>query len=1009
MKRQVNLMVKLLVMLTLTLQLMPFSVVAETLAQTPTAATTENVEGIEQLKGVELQSYLATLTEVERHQIEAELTEEQLSSLAALKETTGEQTDGDQGVINEVSQDSEQLPVLNDSQPTSDIQTFDTSSSQVETSTSDASQSEEPYIGAAANFLSAGPLSTTLAAADTNLVLNKTATYNEAQKAVDFQLEAYAKGEVVTSSSQVDVVFVLDVSLSMDDTFSNKVTKLAALKTAVTNFADSMKESQTKLGTGQYHTMRLVTYARNAATYPTTYRTDNSANVTNFKNTVNGLSTASATRQDRGLANAEEVVISNKKVPNRNANQVVILFTDGEPADNDATVSQIAGGAVNTARRIKQELGATIYSIGIQNNANPTIVGSQDVPNSMLNGISSNYPKATVSNINNYQGTLFLDSVNPKGANYYLTTTTAGGLSSIFQSIATEIGKIDNLTIRDVLTEEPFFSSSTTAIDLSTVKVYKAWTYAPSLVPISNAVVAYGINTKTVDVKNVNLDPVIFNGSTPTEATKNNKVIIRFSVKVQEDFMGGNQVITNEGISGAYTTSDGVEQLVKVFDIPKVNIPLKDAGIKAKDQKIYLGNSAQVGNFYTNLAKLNGKNNRYVNVTYKIEKGASVLAEKTIPAGTAFQDALFDSIRNETEDVIYKVSYAVVPALSATPSVVSLNKSENVNVYVFNPLLAAPDRHIYLTNSVNINDKLPVITEWQHPKAATLTQLDFTGTAPSVTGAKAASMDLLTEEVVNGSLNEVTLSNNAKFNPSLGFKVYVFRPEITSSNKQIELGDSTTLQERKVKTSWKNTKTTSTVIEGTEPVVSAEPQKVGSSQIEPAIVSPSETTNYAWLVKANNQNVSQYTSHVNADYGTTPKPAGAHFTIYVATSRLTIKKDVIANGPRTFGDETFLFEITWRNGQKVEVYYQTITLNENQTSGQTTLMELKAGTYSIKEISEWSSRYEADTKQKDIQISSKNPGTATFKNTLKNTKWLSHETKAVNQYNPVPKKRADVR
>lgn len=1012
MKRQVNLMVKLLVMLTLTLQVMPFSVVAETLAQTPvTATTTENKAVIEQLTGQALKTYLETLSVSEQEQVKASLSDAQVASLATInqvepKTSVSEIPPETASTTKESEENQEttesQLMVAQSSLPSTVAEATETSTS----------VSEETQGVAAANFLQAGPLASTLAdASESNLMLNKTATYNAATQTVDFQLEAYAKGQLFANVPQTDVVFVLDVSRSMDDKFgdSSGLSKLAALQKAVKDFANKMVTSQASLTSGQYHTMRIVTYGGTSTIDPVIYETNNSTKITSFNSKINGLSLIASTRQDLGLNNAEQVVTTNKAVANRNANQVVILFTDGEPASAAATDQFIAGTAVNTARRIKNNLGATVYSIGIQRNANANIIDRTDIPNSMLNGISSNYLAATVPNPNSYSNSLVLGSLNPKGRNYYLTTSNADGLSRIFDSIATEIGKIDNLTIRDVLTEEPFFSSAKTSIDLSTVKVYKAWTYVPTLTPIANAAVSYGATTRTVDIKNVTLDPVIFNGSTPTEASKNNKLIVRFSVKVQEDFMGGNQVITNEAVSGAYTSSNGTEQLVKLFDVPKVNIPLKDAGIRVKDQKIYLGNSAQVGDFYTNLSKLDGKNNSYVNVTYKIEKGSNILAEKIILAGTAFQDAAFDSIKNETEDVVYKVSYSVVPALTATPSVTPISQTQNANVYVFKPLLTAPDRKIYLTNSLNMSEKLPTITEWQHPKAATLTQLDFTGVAPTVTGATAATMNLMTEEVVNGSINQVTLSNNAQFNPSLGFKVYVFRPEITSSNKRIDLGESTTLQERKASTAWKNTKTALTGIEGTEPVLVVEPQKVGNTVAEPATVTPNETTDYYWLVKANNQDISHYASQVNSDYGATPKPTGAHFTVYVDASNLTITKQVVAEGPRGFGDETFLFEITWKNGQKTETYYETITLNSNQTSGQTRLAQLKAGTYTIKEISEWSSRYDVDIKQKEVQISSKNPGQATFKNTLKNQKWLSYESKVVNTYNPVPEKRADVR
>ena len=458
-------LIKILVILSLTLQVTPLIGLAETITNS-VAASSQLLEATKEeellLYGQELAKFLANYSEAEQLLELKKLTQEQVVSLEKFhKEEDAARELADSSLVSDEASESpntstaasfsERQEIAEETTTELGVESVEslTSSSESETVTSDESEEEAegPFDPSSiTSFLSPGPLMSAFEQGSTdNLQLSKKATYNPSTKQVDFQLEAYAKGSIVTEMRPTDVVLVLDTSGSMAESFG-KVTKIGALRTAVNGFADTLFSAANNPSADQYHNyLSLVTYISNATLNSQTFQTNRPNDREKLKEVVKNLRVNGQTRHDLGMSRAESAVKANRS----SAKQAVILFTDGRPEANGYSAGSIAGAAISSAYRLKNNLAATVYTVGIQNNANPYSISSSDIPNSMLNGISSNYLKAQVSNLNNYRDTLALGDYSNNG-NYYLTPNNANDLTNIFQQIATEMGKIEGLSLRDI-------------------------------------------------------------------------------------------------------------------------------------------------------------------------------------------------------------------------------------------------------------------------------------------------------------------------------------------------------------------------------------------------------------------------------------------------------------------------------------------------------------------------------------------------------------------------------
>ena len=248
----------------------------------------------------------------------------------------------------------------------------------------------------------------------------------------------------------LDIVMVLDASGSMDDDMgdSDSTKRIDALKAAASSFIDTIAEQNKSIkDTNKRHQVAIVKFSgakkneigndtyRDRQGYTHNYSqtmksltpcVDSAA--TELKNTVGYIEPAGATRADYGLELARDM--SGRE----DAQKVVVFFTDGTPTDSRNFNSTVADNAIAAARKMKEK-GATVYTIGIFDGANPaddpTDYWTSD-ENKFMHAVSSNYPNATSCTTNKL-------GKRTENSDFYKAASKADELKKVFDDISSSI------------------------------------------------------------------------------------------------------------------------------------------------------------------------------------------------------------------------------------------------------------------------------------------------------------------------------------------------------------------------------------------------------------------------------------------------------------------------------------------------------------------------------------------------------------------------------------------
>lgn len=245
----------------------------------------------------------------------------------------------------------------------------------------------------------------------------------------------------------LDIVMVLDASGSMDDSMGGKGSpkRIEALKAAANSFIDTIAEQNAKIkDDSKQHQVSIVkfagtksydigngTYSRNKYNYSQVMKSLTpcvGSDATELKDTVGSIKPAGATQADYGLELARGM--SGRE----DAQKVVVFFTDGTPTDFSEFNSTVANNAIAAAKKMKEK-GATVYTIGIFDGANPT-----DDPtnywtsdeNKFMHAVSSNYPNATSYTTNKL-------GKRTENSDFYKAASNADELKKVFDDISSSI------------------------------------------------------------------------------------------------------------------------------------------------------------------------------------------------------------------------------------------------------------------------------------------------------------------------------------------------------------------------------------------------------------------------------------------------------------------------------------------------------------------------------------------------------------------------------------------
>lgn len=560
------------------------------------------------------------------------------------------------------------------------------------------------------------------------------------------------KTEIIEKAVPVDIVLVLDQSGSMGDSFSGASNRQAAMKEAVNNFITKVSEKYGEEADHRMAIVEFGSLSNVLANW-TEMDAQGAESlhgvINNLPNRPSG-----ATNIGRGMQSAENLLIGdgyNYTGENSKRHKVAIVFTDGVPTTSNEFDTGVANSAIQSAYNMKNA-GVTVYSIGIFTGVNSEqlfgssgfdtnsdgSIGSKwikdtwgffpgtdfpeaDIPaaNRFLNYLSNNYKTAT--NVGLYRDTEGLGIFHYKvvyeitenferdSDKYYLTADDQTSLNQIFETIKDEIGSgstsvtlDEESVVRDVMS--PYFDVK------GDVKVYAV----PSTGKGENGEFLFneGNKQEIPGAANVNKDTVEVTGfdfSTryvAEEARENPQTNtkdyygekLRIEIPITVDYtktLGGNGIPTNDASSGIYMTKES-ETPEKVFESPKADVNI-NYGFETSNTSIYVKQSQDLRELfgenvvYQNTpVPVNGNTNKYVNITYQVYAGGTLVGTYKIDANQSVGSWSENSGNvSPSECTEYTVKCSVTPTAEGSAS--AWTKDLKSSVHVFLPTITWKD------------------------------------------------------------------------------------------------------------------------------------------------------------------------------------------------------------------------------------------------------------------------------------------------------------------------------
>lgn len=441
-------------------------------------------------------------------------------------------------------------------------------------------------------------------------------------------------------------------NISNQNTTSVYVSRLGALKDAVTAFVNSIQQNATEHGVdhriamigfasdnGKYYNTELLTGVTireqsrsdvydptgTSYLYPNAKRYIGASNPTNadyqkslvnvrtdtgsLTKAIDALTAHGGTQTNDGLSMAKKVFDNNPLPTDSTRQRVVVLFTDGDTNSDRTTTLQ-------TAYSLKQA-NASVYTVGIFDGADPTLSQNKaGNANNFMHYLSSNYPDTQNWNSPG-TGTRPATDNDPS---YYLAASDAAALNNVFSTIQGSItgsSKV-NLTaeavLKDVVSDKFTVPTNVTLSAASYACTGKAddgsftWNETASYTynPVRDG------QTVTVTGFDYKENYVAMLGDEP----HGQKLVLTISGLIPKD--SGEQVFSNTDASGVYENGTS-ETPVAQFPMPSTNIPVYtkvlDFSMAANiATHVLQTNSALTGAYGTfNVSEDAGKN-----LTYKL-------------------------------------------------------------------------------------------------------------------------------------------------------------------------------------------------------------------------------------------------------------------------------------------------------------------------------------------------------------------------------------------------------
>ena len=591
---------------------------------------------------------------------------------------------------------------------------------------------------------------------DDGLNLSKKVTKNE-DGTYKISLEAYTTGKVTTSTktAPVDIVLVLDQSGSMADSFGD-TTRQEAMKSAVNNFIDAVGD---KYSTEADHRISVVTFGKEASILQDWTEVDD-AGKTSLGNSIKGLpkSPSGSTNVGAGMKQAEKLMGTgyNYTGSNKERQKVVIVFTDGVPTTGTRFDVGVANEAIKAAGNLKAG-GVTVYSVGIFNGANPEQlygdcdgkVGSkwgktsflwtgdvadvdQPAGNRFLNYVSSNFNNTTEIGLKSadwwfivvYKGWEITRNFDRDKTEYYLTASDSSGLNEIFKTISEQIQTSDidlgsETVIKDIVADQFTMPDGTDKVKVKSVECTGYNNDEPQWGKSTAITDGISIDTenKSVNVTGFDFNQNFVSKNQKTDGTYGAKLVIEFDISVKDGFLGGNGVKTNGVNSGIYEDNSS-QTVVKKFEQPTVDIPIKDIQVSATDKNIYLLGSVTQSQLQNGISAktTDGKISfDFLKENYGLESWQTEYVDiETVLKDAADKEIGSAGLKDLTADASYTFGMSITPKTKGSAEAKSASATGKINV--FKPELTYKDSTVYYgdTAPTSYDDNKDGGTVWKH-------------------------------------------------------------------------------------------------------------------------------------------------------------------------------------------------------------------------------------------------------------------------------------------------------
>ncbi len=417
--------------------------------------------------------------------------------------------------------------------------------------------------------------------------------------------------------------------------YKTDATKMDVLKEAVNAFIDDVAE---KSPTSQISIVKFAddksSSIGNTIYYGTNYtqivkeltKVDNTERVNQLKEAVSELKASGSTASDYGLEKAKEALQN----ANQDQDNVVVLFTDGEPNHDSGFDYKVATDAVNTAKTLKDD-STTIYTVGVFQDP------SNDV-HKYMSSVSSNYPKASATATNNGKNWIVTNGGN-EVRGHYINAENAADLIKAFQTISSEVSSTHlngNAVVVDKVPSNFKAPANAQDVTLKVADYQKGNTFGEERTAPEGEEITATVKDGTVSVTGFDFSKN-WCGLDENKQARGKKLIIEFTISRTN--YGGTQPTNDGAYIKASEASEASEAILSVEnpEVP-VTVWLPDQSNPYTDTKTYDGAGFdikdKISKNIAGLVPVNGINNKFIDLTYEIkDSSGNKVGKYTISAG----------------------------------------------------------------------------------------------------------------------------------------------------------------------------------------------------------------------------------------------------------------------------------------------------------------------------------------------------------------------------------------